>query len=656
MTFDDLIAREPDHPLLPLPSEADLDRMIRKAGPERALKEWEDLCEMRRRIIRSAADDPVRFAPRPVFWKAARRMLTNPATKLLVILGGNRSSKSYFAAYTLMETALAVTAQEVAINEGVTFLVTSESEDSSKDTAQKIVWGLLPQALKKLNGKRDHTTFIHYSVKNGFTDNVLVLPSGVKIQFATYNQDPGEWEGRELGLKHRRAMAWWADENMTLPWFMMFQRRGKYRPGFGLWSFTPVNGITATIKEAVGSGTVRVTRPAKLLPPDQILVPGLKVGRVPFIQDGVDPTTSVIYFHSDLTPFRSGGRRYADLVAELVAGKTKAYILAVFYGFTEDVAGRAWPKYSRTTHMVPRTRLPARGSNYLIIDPAGARSWFMVWIRVEPGNPRRLWIYRDWPDKRRHGEWAVPTTRQLSADARRGRDGDAGPAQRNPGWGVARYKRQILAEETIEMKLGADGRWLDPDPYRRARLDQAMRLGAKRAVRTLVHPNGVEECWWDKADVEDVRTKLKEPVREEVVLRFVDPRAVGQPQAAEKGGVTLVTLFEDEQRAPDGTIEGPSMPVIPAYSGRDIEEGIRAVNDLLDFDAEAPIVPLLNEPRLRISENCEQVDWSLSHYTGEGSESDGGKDTADVIRYVAMTEDLQYVDTKASRVRRGWSY
>jgi hypothetical protein len=98
------------------------------------------------------------------------------------------------------------------------------------------------------------------------------------------------------------------------------------------------------------------------------------------------------------------------------------------------------------------------------------------------------------------------------------------------------------------------------------------------------------------------------------------------------------------------------MPVIPAYSGRDVDEGVRAVNDLLDFNEEQPLVPRLNEPKLRLSEEAEQVDWVLTHYTGEGSESDGGKDPADLLRYIALTEDVQYVPEAAYRVRKGYAY
>jgi hypothetical protein len=639
-----LFENEPDHDLYPLPSQAEVDRMLRKFGAEETLERLRRHLADRRARISAAEFDPIRRAPRPAVWKAARRLLDDPVVKTLVLLGGNRSTKSYCAAYWLLETALGISTEERIRNDGVTFIVVSESQESSRATAQKIVWTLLPPEIKEKNGSRKgHVTYVHYSLKEGFSDDVLILPTGVEIKFCTYNQDPDEWEGRELGLKHRRAMAWWADENMPLPWFMMLRRRGQYRPGWGVWSFTPIKGITNTIKEAVGSGRVRVSRRAKILPANQVLVPGLKAGFVPFTQDGADVTTRVCYYHSDLTPFKSGGRRYSDLVAELVAGKTRDYILAVYYGYTKDVAGRAWPKYTRQVHMIPRRSLPWDGTNYLFMDPAGNRSWFFIWVRVAPGSPKRLYLYRDWPDKARHGEWAVPTTRAMTNDSRKGRDGDKGPAQRNPGFGVARYKAEILKAEEIPLVIGAHRIFAEVDPHRRHTANRALIDAGIEPRKQWRSDFGMMECEWSAEDVYEFRKTHPEPVRERIRRRYIDPRAAGQPHQAEKGQRTLLTMFAEEHRRPDGFLEGPVMHVFPAFSGRDIDEGIRAVNDLLDFDEHQDVIPILNEPRLLVAEECEQVDWVLSNYTGEGAEDDGGKDVADTLRYIGLTDDVRHI-------------
>lgn len=638
-----IFANEPDHVLFPLLTEREIDALLLAHGPDRAQALIQEDCRARREKIALAEQDPLRHMPRPKVWMAARRLVHDPLLRMLVLLGGNRSSKSYCAAYWLMEVAVGITARECAQNEGVEFLVVSESQDSSRATAQKIIWSLLPPKLKAQNGRRHSTTYVHYSVKEGFSDDILVLDTGVQIKFATYGQDPGNWEGRELGLKHRRSMAWWADENMPMPWYTMFRRRGTFRPGWGVWAFTPIHGITPVIKEAVAEGRVRCSRHAHLLPQDQVLVPGLKPGRVPFVQDGADQHVKVCYYHSDLTPFKSGARRYSDLVAESVAGKTRDYILAVYYGFTRDVAGRAWPKYSRQVHQVPREALPWEGTNYVFIDPAGGRSWFFLWVRVAPGNPRRLYIYRDWPDKRRHGEWAVPSTRVLGPESRRGRDGDAGPAQRNPGWGISRYKLQMLREETIELELGADGLWRDPDPYRRHLANQRLRAAGLEPLKEARADGGMTECTWSQDLLSEFRRLDPEPVREEVRARYIDPRAAGQPHESKKGKRTLVDMFAEEDRRGDGELEAPRMLVTPAFTGRDREEGLRAVNDLLYYDDQMPVVAMLNEPQLYVVDTCEQVDWVLTHFTGEGAEDDGGKDVADLLRYIGTTEDVRFI-------------
>lgn len=639
----DLFTNEPEHVLFPLLTEREVDNLVRRHGPDKAAELIQADCRMRREQIARAERDPVACMPRPKVWHIARWLIRDELVRLLVLLGGNRSSKSYCAAYWLMEVALGITARECAQNEGVEFLVVSESQDSSRATAQRIVYSLLPAELKAKNGRKHPVRYLHYSIKEGFSDDILVLESGVQIKFATYGQDPGDWEGRELGLKHRRSMAWWADENMPMPWYMMFRRRGTYRPGWGVWSYTPINGITPVIKEAVGEGRIRRTRQAAMLPPEQVHVPGLRPGRVPFVQDGADQHVRVCYYHSDLTPFKSGAKRYSELVAETVKDKTRDYVLAVYYGYTRDVAGRAWPKYSRQVHQVGVADLPWEGTNYVFIDPAGGRSWFFLWVRVAPGNPRRLYIYRDWPDKRRHGEWAVPSTRTTGPDARRGRDGDTGPAQRNPGWGISRYKLQMLREESIDLELHGDGTFKLLDPYCRNLANRRFKEAGMEPLREWVNPAGMMECAWSHIQVVAFRAATTEPIREEIRSRYIDPRAAGQPQEAMRGKKTLVTMFAEVDRRGNGEIEAPAMRVTPAFSGRDRDEGIRAVNDLLDYDDNSPVVAVLNEPQLYVADRCEQVDWVLTHFTGDGAEDDGGKDVADLLRYISTTADVRHI-------------
>ena len=649
---------EPDHPLYPLPTMAQLEAVVSAKGAA-GIRE---ILNFRRDAIRRGIENPLEAA-RPKAWRVADRLRSGKDTRLMVLLGGNRSGKSWYCADALMRSALRAVAHNKARGHtGVTlFLVGSDSEANSKLITQALVWHFLPAAYKAENHKRGKAQRgvdidINYSAADGFADRTLSLGWGVVISFILYSNDPANYEGAEFGAKDYKDVAWWMDEDLPLTWFTMLRRRGRYRPGIGLWSFTPILGMTPTIKEAT-RGRVRRTRVANLLPQDIVLVPGLPKGRVPFVTEGSDAGIKVVYFHSDLTPFGSGGQRYADTVAADCAGRPTDYTLRIYYGVTQDITGRAYPKYSRDVHWISVEHLPWEGCNYCFIDPAD-RNWFVVWVRAARGTPRRLFIYRDWPDKRRYDAWAVPSSRKITADSRRGLDGDPGPAQRSQGWGVPRYKRMMLAEETILLRLGTDGRIAERDPHRRHTANRALTSAGFEPIKTWTGWAGMPECAWSMSVIEAYQAEYPEPIREHVRVRKIDPRAAANPQQGQMGRITLLDLFHQEDKSAQGTIEAPRMTILPAYSGRGIDDGIAHVNELLDYDERQPLCPVINEPRLYVADCCEQVDWMFTNYTGEGGEDGACKDPADLVRYLAQDDDVRYLEPggklKTGGFKEGW--
>jgi hypothetical protein len=86
------------------------------------------------------------------------------------------------------------------------------------------------------------------------------------------------------------------------------------------------------------------------------------------------------------------------------------------------------------------------------------------------------------------------------------------------------------------------------------------------------------------------------------------------------------------------------MLLLGAYTGKGIDDGCNHVNELLDFKENEPVVPVLNEPRLYLSDRCEQVDWALHNYTGRGGEKGACKEWADLCRYLAQSEELRFVE------------
>ena len=619
-------AGEPQHPLMPLPTKRELVGLLQSVGADGLRSILAD----RREKILAGERDPLE-APRPKVWRIAQRILRRKWVKILVLLGGNRSTKSFFCADLFVRSILRAREHNAkhGFSQPTIFIVGSDSEVNSKNTTQALVWHFLPKYFKDMNQLRSQREKkagidINYTPGDGFADRVLALGNGVVVNFILYSNDPANFEGAEFGAKDYRDVSWWMDESLTLPWLNMLRRRGRFRPGYGLWSFTPIRGITPAIKSAVGDGRIERTRRASLLPSNLELVKNVRRGHVPFVQRGTASDTAVCYFHSDLTPFSSGGRKYTDAVAADCAGKPPAYVLRIFYGYTTDTVGLAFPTFSRRVHVVKPEQLPDEGTNYLFIDPAGDRNWFMVWVRVAPGNPRRLFIYREWPDFPRYGEWAVTSERQITQDSRKGWDGDPGPAQQNLGWGVSQYKRQMLEDETVGNLSGADGKPLERDPYR-AKILAAYKPGSRLDTK-----------------------------RERIHLRKIDPRAGKNPFAGEDGGTNLVDLFATRQELAGDF--GAPMELLPAYTGKGIDDGYTHVNELLAFKPDQPLCPFVNEPHLYVSEACHNVIWMFENYTGHAGETGAAKDPADLVRYIAQDQELLYLTPQSMQAIRGTTY
>jgi len=642
--YQKLMAAEEPHPLLELPSEAEVALMLAApanrtkggngtnngaglAGPERLAK----MLEVRRAAIANANRDPVRHELEPDHWRIADGKV-KPGRRLVAALGGNRAGKSWWAGKRTVQTLLR--------HKGATIVALAEDEQASIMTQQPIIWHYLPPEIKALRGKRDAVFKVAYTVANGFSDRTLVLPNGSILKFATYQESPDDYEGIRMGpvqadWEHPAwNVAWWADENLRLGFLQMLRRRTKFAQGFGVWSFTPIRGMTPTIKEVVGTTRITATRKAELLP-DRVNVAGCPPGTMPLTSESEDGESAVVYFHTELSPFGPGpngsGERFFEAVRRECINKPSDYTMKIAYGYTRESAGRAFPKFSKDVHVVRECDLPAEGTNYRFIDPAGGRSFFVLWVRVAPGNPSRLFIYRDWPDCQRYGEWAVPSEKELSEDGHKGWDGIRGPAQVTKGFGVSEYKKTIWGREEIAFGLTAAGDWAERDPYRRRLLDEAMRNGG--AVK-----NGDR---WDQEDVSKIAMEAK--VSEKLRRSKVDPRAGASPQASERGGMTLIDLFARSDSDDKGRLVAGPMLLEAAYTGRGIDDGISHINELLSYDESQPVVPFLNEPRLYVSERCQQVIWALNNYTGRGGEEGGCKDVIDLIRYMAQDDDLRHI-------------
>jgi hypothetical protein len=89
-------------------------------------------------------------------------------------------------------------------------------------------------------------------------------------------------------------------------------------------------------------------------------------------------------------------------------------------------------------------------------------------------------------------------------------------------------------------------------------------------------------------------------------------------------------------------------------AGIKIEEGITIINDALSYDQNQPVSPL-NQPKLFVSEDCENLIYSLREWTGADGEKGAAKDPIDCLRYLAVMHPEQE-DDKTWKATRGGSY
>lgn len=585
------------HPLMPLPTVAEMEDILKLPNGDEELAEFYRLREEK---IALASDPP---QGEPFYhgfeldhWADADRLLGEDII-LLMVFGGNRSSKSEYAAKRIVQAAMA--------HENMVQFCLHESMESSIGTQQKYIWRYLPTSIRRLNDRRNPIYKIKYTQAGGFTEGKVVFPNRSELYFLSYKQDPGAFEGWELGAVDAPAVGVWADENMPLPWLNMLKLRLASRRGKCIWTFTPVRGMTPTIKELVGAAPQTLqSRFAELLP-DRVNVTGLPVGHMPYIQQPHFRPGRLIYFHSDLNPF---GHHY-EQIKKLCEGMPSEYIERRAYGFARDTGARAFPLFGEQ-NIVKQAQLPDVGSNYMITDPAGSRNWAVLWVRVTPGNPPEYYIYREWPDAQRYGEWAITAANPNKYD------GEKGPAQNPLGYGIVQYKNLFLNEEKV---------WKDQpqvDPYRKA-------LAGK--------------------------LKTESSTQEKIDDRLIDPRAGRNQHAAEKGGTCLIDeLAKEHRHEKTGELLAPRLFFAPA-SGVDIQEGITAINTLLWWEKEKTLMPVVNAPRLYVADNCLQLIWAMSNWTGLDGEHGACKDMIDCLRYMALGE-LQYRGEGTLRTKGGGSY
>jgi hypothetical protein len=433
--LEQLLEYEPAHLAWPIPSN------IREKLP---LDDLTIYLKARQTRIERATKDPLRYGYIPKIWekvedqiRALREKFPKGVIKLC-IFGGNRSSKTRFAANFLNRS--------LKENPGARWWCCDSTEAQSRANQMRLIMEQFPPEWRNL--ERNEVTDIRYSVSDGFPKNMFVAPNKSECSFKFYSMDVENLPGPELdGI--------WADELIPLPWIESLIYRLANRNGIFIITFTPEFGWNETFGHFYEGAQVIEDEDAPLLP--KLDEKGRTVGfeRMPRVMQCQDPTARIIFFWTSDNPF---GNYEAIVQEEKAKGNNKDSIRIRLYGVCDKAHKVAFPMFSRKTHVITQSQFAKimeehpRGVAYHLIDPCDGRNWFMGWIFC----PKLDWwiIYREWPSHSHPssyikgigilGPWAVS-----GAAA----DGVRGPGQDTLGFSLERYKEEIEDKETNDGRV-----------------------------------------------------------------------------------------------------------------------------------------------------------------------------------------------------------
>jgi len=386
----------------------------------------------------SEKEDPIEWGWTLPGWR--RIMERFDKDKIHVIMGGNRSSKTYFA--TRMLVHLAQTIPEAEIRS------MHVSEERSISDSQRYVWENLPMRYKR-SKKKSANHSLQYNQKNGFNAGKAILPPteptaerGSTIYFNNYRQymaDPQIFEGWAAHVIH-------ADEEIPEAIFSSLLARLTDFKGRLILTFTTLQGWTPLINSLLkGAETVR-TRYSELLQRE-----------LPVEQISVNwPDCRIHYFWTQDSPFVDG--------QELVRTYSKQPLetkLARLYGIPSKSFEGRFPKFTRETNVVEHEKIPfiadqtINATRYFICDPGGSKPWVGIWVGVMEDG--RMFIYREFPDSTM-GAWALPHVNGAGKSV-----GKPGPGQKPLGWGYVQYKNhfedleggETIFERIVDPRMGS---------------------------------------------------------------------------------------------------------------------------------------------------------------------------------------------------------
>lgn len=407
------------------------------------VKDWDaerlaHYLKIRRATEQGAIDNPVANGWTLPMWETVMQNWKKYQNH--IILGGNRSTKSVFASRLCVWTASTIPEAEIRCYH--------VSEERSISDQHGMIYDALPQNLKDLPSKKGRYHSLQFSQKNGFTDNICILPPmpgarrGSAMRFGNYRQYQQDAQVVE-GFK---AHLIWGDEEMPQKMFETLLYRTVDFHGRLVLTFTTLNGWTPLVQDLLGKTKTILTRPVP-----EWAVPALGRTPLPIMQESLTrPGTAIYYFWTEDNAFIDT----ADFIAK-VSSRPKDELLSRAFGIPTKAVAGAFPQFNKEVNVVPHEELPFvkdptyKVTRYMAIDPAGSKPWFMLWVAIDALDT--WWVYAEWPDDE---QWAEPGNTA---------EGKPGPAQRKGRRGYSDYvdiikdveKDGEVFERIIDPRAGA---------------------------------------------------------------------------------------------------------------------------------------------------------------------------------------------------------
>ena len=583
---------------LPPLAETEIRQWLKRPdGETQVLQYWTE----HERLVRESVEDPLNHGFELPFWREVRALLERK--RQVFMLGGNGTGKT--------EIGGKITVEQLCAGKNMKVLCVATNDGASKQIQQPAVFKYLPAALKNLNdstGPRKRSTKMNvtYSQKGGFTEGTFVLPNGSQCWFKTveqYIRDATSFEGPEYNFI-------WLDEPVVLALLEALEFRAGKVGGKLLHTFTAVFGYDATCAKVLTGA-----RLVKSLP---------------------------MNWAWDMSPAAAGA-------AEAGGAPDAALTIPELDPKQEQVKG--CPPGHMPFIMQPLN--PAQGVifcwthwNVFLTRSKERPKWpaiFEECVRKSPMTVRmRLF---GWAEKLAGCQFPAfdPNVHVVSAARieKLLKDGEltiyqAGdPATARSYFmlwlGVDRMGRKFIIDESPRID---EGEWVNS--------------AGQRGDGTKIY--GGKGTDWYKAYIRLREKELGAPA----LRRFGDPRAFATEAAAEGGSRSLFELFAATGRG-DNELAGP-MFWEPAKVKRSLVAeaatgSLDKINDAFAWDDEKERT-VENEPRLYVSDRCENLIRAITSWDPIQGESSPWKDPIDVLRYL-FGEELYWVDPEVPEIVAG---